>query len=168
MNILTKLNAEVELAFQKHTTKSVYRVFYIGAAIMSVLGIIFMISGNFITGLSCLVFGVTFAIALPYGIKKSNKKLYDSYKGVKENKLVEFEFNEDHYTLKAYVNNEQIDFSKCSYDKLFKVDETNDYFFLYLASNMANCIDKKDLDEKDVDELKNIFINNNVKYKRVK
>jgi len=168
MKILTKMNADVELAFQKHTTKSTYKVFYIAAAMVSVLGIVFMLFNNFITGLSCFIFGVTFAIALPYGIKRANKKLYDSYKSAKDNKLVEFEFNKDHYTLKAYVNDEQIDFSKCSYDKLFKVEETNDYIFLYLASNMANCIDKTDLDENDLSELKNLLINNNVKYKRVK
>ena len=168
MKITTKMNGEMQLAFQKHATDKVYKIFYIGGGVFAVLGILGMIVGEIFSGLYLTVFGVVFVLALPYGIKKANKKHFDSYKGVKSDKVVEFEFNDNYYSIAAYENGEQIELSKYQYDKIFKVEETSEYFFIYIASNMAHLIDKKDLDENAMDELRNIFIDNKLKYKKEK
>ena len=165
MKILTKQDLNVVKAFQKHTYISQSKPIIILLALIFVFAILCCVTGNYSTGGALIFVEIFFIIFYPLALYSANNKLNKSYKGIQEDKMIEYEFSDGFYTVRSFVNGEEVESSKSDYSKIYKVDETSDYVFVYIANNMAHCISKKDISSNDVETLKSMMTTHNVKYK---
>ena len=83
-------------------------------------------------GLLCLFLG----IFISYRIRKS----YKAYNG--DGKVNEYEFTEEHMTVRCTCGEEIIADVKCPYDEIVKLKESENYFFLFVNDITLYPVDK--------------------------
>jgi hypothetical protein len=166
MKVTTKMDSEVELAFFAHTAKRLYKIIFGCVSLIATLGLIFIFARKDIpVGLFCVSVSCILAFVFPYKIKTSYRGILEAYKNGKETKVIEFDFKGNYFEKKVFSNQQQVEFSKCYYDKIFKVEQTKDYFFIYTSNSWANCIVKRNMSDSEIIKLENIFKDRNVKCK---
>lgn len=165
MKIVTKENIETVKSFQKHVALLSVKPIALVLSVFLLLGIILIVSDILYLGIFLIMFSILFAIIFPFSLKRANEKLNESNKNILIDKFVEIEFLEEKLSVKTYVDEELINSFVCKYSDFYKIDETNDYFYMYLAINQALCVDKKDIDDKDTNEIRGLLQSNCAKYK---
>lgn len=168
MKIRTKQNLTVVKAFQKHTYIGQSKPIIVLLVLVLIFAILCCMTGNYSTGGALAFVVVFFALFYPLALYSANNKLNKSYKSIHDDKVIEYEFLDNAYVVKSFVNGEEVETSKNEYSKIFKVDETTDYVFVYISNNMAHCIDKKDMSSDDLESLRKIMMDKNIKYKNSK
>lgn len=168
MKISTKQDLKVVKAFQKHTYIGQSKSIIILLSIIFIFALLCIFAKEYYTGGFIIFFEIIFVFAYPLSIHVANEKLNKSNKSLSEVKNVEYEFLEESFIVKSFVNNEEVETFKSDYNKIFKIDETRGYIFIYIANNTAHCIDKNDVNENDLIELKTILKNKNLKYREFK
>ena len=168
MKFVTKENEKVICDFQNHAQRKSNKKLLLIGLVAIVIAIVAMFLGMYIAGGGLLLFIILMAIIYPHTLKKMMKKMNESNPLMMSEKLVEMEFKEDQFSYKTFKDEEMINFSVVEYNQIYMVDETEKYFFIYLAINLAICIAKEDLDEKEIDELRGILQSNCNKYNKFK
>lgn len=88
-----------------------------------------------------LLCAILFPLFIVFSVKNSAKRVYNSNK-VAQDIEVEFKFFEDKFTLDCSIGTETIE-----YNKLYKVIETKENFYLLIAKNQGYIIVKKNCSE---------------------
>lgn len=102
-------------------------------------------------------FGLVFLLVL----NKTNKKVEESQR------VNNYVFFKDFMLITTYCKGEAISSLKQYYHEIVKVKETKDYIFLYLSSNLAYPLLKKDLKEEDKNTILS-YIKSAINIKNVK
>lgn len=168
MKIVTRESSQVVRAFQKHVGIQAFFKISIFMGIICLLGILLIIIDMIGMGIYAIAFSVLFLIIFPFVLKYVNEKLNKSNNLMMSEKIVELEFLEEKFSMKCYQDQEMINSMTCKYESIFKVDENNEYFFIYIANNQALCVAKYDIDEKETSELRGLLQGNCPKYKITK
>lgn len=129
----------------------------LSAALMIVYIVVTNIKGTDAFWLVILVVAVImFAVSLVNVIliRKINKTANE--KSVE----LRYVFNEDYYVAEEYKNSENTATVKVYYSEVFKTRETKNYFVIYRSAQIAHPISKKDVDEKQLQALKNVILCN--------
>ena len=168
MKITTKQDLTVVKAFQKHTYLTQSKPIIILLVAFFIMGVVCCLMGNYSTGGALIFALVVFSVLYPIALISANNKLNKSYKSIHENKKIEYEFLDNCYVVKSFMNGEEVESSKNEYAKIFKIDETDGYVFIYIANNMAHCLSKNDMDESKVEAIKDKAKLYNIKYKKTK
>lgn len=165
MKVVNKEDLETVKKFQKHHFMSTLKFILIIVLAFIILGCIFILNGNESLGGFAIIFAIVYMIIYPITFFLANKKLNNSNKSVEVEKIIETEFYDDKITSKSYVNDELVNQLVYRYNELYKVDENNESFYIYIALNMAICISKKEISEIDVVNIRSILKSNCKKYK---
>ena len=165
MKLVTKENGKVVRDFQKHFFWKSYLKIGVLMAILLMIGI-GMIFISFSVGMFLIVFSVFFMGSLPLVQRGADNRLNKTNNLMMAEKLVEYEFLENKFSLKCYKEEELIANSVYEYNNVYRVEESKEYFFIYIASNQALPIAKLDLQEGQIEELAQILKGHCPKYKR--
>ena len=149
MKILTKQNEIINKDFQKHAIIKWCVSITLSMIIVFLCGVL-LVGMNFDSiGIILMELAIYAIIIFPIAFIVGNKILNKYNKSFKDELVIEYEFSQEHFTSKTYKNDE----------------ENKNYFYVYVASNIAYCIDKKDMDEEDENKLRGMLQSRFPKYK---
>lgn len=168
MKVINKENVYTIKEFQKHHFMSTLKYILISMLAFIILGIFLVLHGNDATGTLSIFFGITYPFVYGIIFFVANRKLNKSNKAIEKEKIVETEFFDDKLSSKTYLDDELINQLVYKYNEIYKVDETNKSFYIYVAINMSICISKEEMSEIDILNLRNILKTNCKKYKNMK
>lgn len=165
MKILTKQNEIINKDFQKHAIIKWCVSITLSMIIVFLCGVL-LVGMNFdYIGIILMELAIYAIIIFPIAFIVGNKILNKYNKSFKDELVIEYEFSQEHFTSKTYKNDELIEYVKREYTRILNIEENKNYFYVYVASNIAYCVDKKDMDEEDENKLRGMLQSRFPKYK---
>lgn len=168
MKIVCKEDINTVKEFQKHHFMTYSKPALIVFVCSIILGVLLLTTGDYKMGLFALLFAFIFVIFYPITFYVTNKKLNKSNKSLNIEKTLETEFLDNEFCSKFYEKDKLVNQCVYKYNEIHKVDESNTHFYLYVSINQAICISKNDINDAEINELRNILENKCNYYKKTK
>ena len=142
----------------KHTLKKQSWIYIALSAIMILLGAFQIWEGDKSTGISFILFGVIFVPVFLIIVSVSQKKVNSTMTLLQGETVEIYEFSKEELIIQTSKGEEYFSLIKAKYGYLYRVDETKDYYFLYISKIQSHVIDKRFLIEGSIEELNELFL----------
>jgi len=142
----TVMNAEVTKQINKDAMKRLAPMFTIISAIlviMGVLGIAFPEAEEDIgLGIFLIIYGLLFYPFILLVIRIAYKKQTKSMQILSDETIEEFTFDSGYLEITQTKGTEFYGLTRCKYECLFQVQDTKDYFYLFISNSQSYIIPK--------------------------
>lgn len=123
-------------------------------------GIAFILIDETGLGIFLTIFGLLFPVMIALIVKQKQKSMNKSAAILNGQTEQEFEFFDDHYTVKVNSGDMYNAVATARYYYLFRIVETKTHYFLYISETQAEVVDKSGLTEGTIEELNDILARN--------
>ncbi|NCA93458.1 YcxB family protein [bacterium] len=139
----TKMGIEEITALNKLTVRGFWYIILLLGIIMLLSLPIGIMTGDYTFFIAMVIAFLLFGLIIIYSIKAAPNKYLKSFGMAGGDAFNNYKFREEFLEIAALKNEEIKGWSKIYYHELFKVTETDKYFFIYISIGQAHVLDKR-------------------------
>ena len=153
----TLFNENSAKQLNKHTMKKHNWGYILVSALLIALGVFQIIIENKSLGVFFILFGIIFTPLLLLVVHTSQKEINQPITLFRGETVEIYEFTEDEIHIQTNKGNEYFSLLSAKYSYLYRVEETQECYFLYISKIQSHVIDKRFLIEGSIEQLNELF-----------
>ena len=141
----------------KHTLKKQLWIYIVLSVALLLIGVFNYSVGEKEIGLFLIIFGLIFVPILLLTVKFSQRKVNETMSILSGETVEIYEFNEEGISIQTNKGEEYFSLITAKYGYLYKVEETETNYFLYISKLQSHIVDKRFLIEGSIEQLNELF-----------